>query len=124
MIAVDMRMPEKCEDCRFMDGIYGFCHAMPEPREAMIGGKPRWCPLLKGDLLKAEQVVGMEEASIMDNSFFETLVRGRLGKKLADAIANDIAAVVWQSDDDDRFEDFKRVRAYVHVVAEHADKDG
>ena len=61
----------------------------------------------------------MKEAKTEDMELGNLLFGNSRGQY---AIANNIAAVVWQSDDDDRFEDFKRVRAYVHVVADHADK--
>lgn len=51
MIAIDMKMPENCVECRFGQGDYGFCHAMPENFCGYVNqiedeGKPDWCPLI------------------------------------------------------------------------------
>ena len=51
MIAIDMEMPLSCVECRFSQGDYGFCHAMPENFCGYVygsedEGRPSWCPLI------------------------------------------------------------------------------
>ena len=51
MIAINMEMPENCVECRFSQGNYMFCHAMPENfcgyvYESEGEGRPDWCPLI------------------------------------------------------------------------------
>ena len=51
MIAINMKMPKNCVECRFSQGDYGFCHAMPENFVGYVydnedEGKPDWCPLI------------------------------------------------------------------------------
>lgn len=51
MIAIDMKMPLSCVECRFSQGDYGFCHAMTENfcgyvYENEDEGRPDWCPLI------------------------------------------------------------------------------
>jgi len=51
MIAIDMKMPENCVECRFSQGDYWYCNAMPEnfvgyAYEEEDEGRPEWCPLI------------------------------------------------------------------------------
>ena len=55
MIAIDMKLPDSCVTCRFSQGDYGFCHAMPENfcgyvNELEEQGRPEWCPLFGFDI--------------------------------------------------------------------------
>jgi len=50
MIQIDMPMPESCVECRFSQGGYMYCHAMPENfcgyvNDCEEDGRPEWCPL-------------------------------------------------------------------------------
>jgi len=50
MIAINMKMPENCVECRFSQGEYLFCYATPENfcgyvYENEDEGRPGWCPL-------------------------------------------------------------------------------
>ena len=50
MIQIDMPMPESCVECRFSQGGYMYCHAMPENFCGYVNyceedGRPEWCPL-------------------------------------------------------------------------------
>ena len=51
MIAINMKMPENCVECRFSEGEYAFCYAMPENFCGYVydnedEGRPGWCPLI------------------------------------------------------------------------------
>lgn len=50
MIQIDMPMPKSCVECRFSQGGYMYCHAMPENYCGYVNyceedGRPEWCPL-------------------------------------------------------------------------------
>lgn len=50
MIQIDMPIPESCVECRFSQGGYMYCHAMPENFCGYVNyceenGRPEWCPL-------------------------------------------------------------------------------
>lgn len=50
MITIDMPMPENCVECRFSQGEYGFCYAMPPNFCGYVNdfekdGRTKWCPL-------------------------------------------------------------------------------
>jgi hypothetical protein len=50
MIQIDMPMPKSCVECRFSQGGYMYCHAMPENFCGYVNyceedGRPEWCPL-------------------------------------------------------------------------------
>ena len=51
MIQIDMPTPENCVECRFSQGGYMYCHAMPENFCGYVNyceenGRPEWCPLI------------------------------------------------------------------------------
>lgn len=51
MIAIDMKMPKNCVECRFGQSECGFCHAMTANFVGYIYQsedecRPDWCPLI------------------------------------------------------------------------------
>ena len=63
MIQIDMPMPEGCVECRFYQGVFLYCHAMPENFSGYVdyceeNGRPEWCPLIA----QAPRVMTLEEA--------------------------------------------------------------
>ena len=53
MIRIDMNIPEKCEECRFKDPDYCFCHADEEEKSIRDRGMRQYfCPLIGPEPVK------------------------------------------------------------------------
>ena len=122
MIAVDMKMPENCVECRFSQGDYGYCHAMPENfcgyvYQSEDEGKPEWCPLIQVDKLITERVMSQEDLlshsakKIIDYVKFDTC------RQMGKAIAEDEKHIIWSDMSDYCTDDFcGRFRCTAYVV--------
>ena len=67
MLIIDMKMPKRCYDCPFADGLY--CTAsdqMAIPQMTWIKRKPDWCPI-KGKVEYARMVHERIMDEIKDN---------------------------------------------------------
>ena len=72
MLIVDMKMPKRCCECPFADGIY--CNAMddkPVPQMTWIKRRPDWCPIKgvlpdeHGDLIDKETAKNAFDSSFL-----------------------------------------------------------
>ena len=109
MIAIDIKMPENCVECRLGKGDYGFCHAMPENfcgyvYEDEDEGKPDWCPLLPVDKVLSEHVVSEEDIQRFDKDEVFRYAKLESGKKIAKLIAESDNYTTWSDNIDVDFD--------------------
>ena len=101
MIAINMKMPENCVECRFGRGDYGFCHAMPENFCGYVNqleneGKPDWCPLRQVDRLAVEHVFNQEDFDRFGKDTIKRYLVDTAGRKIGDKIVGDMMCE-WES---------------------------
>lgn len=129
MIAIDMKMPENCVECRFSQGDYGFCNAMPENFCGYVNqieneGKPDWCPLRHVDKLMVEHVFQQEDFERYGKDTVKKYLIDTTGRKIGDKIVDDMMCE-WESKPiDPEFMPFgTRVRTTVSVVRPEIGKE-
>lgn len=129
MIAIDMEMPENCVECRFSQGDYGFCHAMPEnfcgyTNQIENEGKPDWCPLRHVDKLMVEHVFQQEDFERYGKDIVKKYLIDTTGRKIGDKIVGDMMCE-WESKPiDPEFMPFgTRVRTTVSIVRPEIGKE-
>lgn len=122
MIAINMEMPESCVECRFSQGDYGFCHAMPENfcgyvYEDESEGKPEWCPLQNVQKLMAETSFRKSEVAVIGRYCADNRIKSDNISRLAQMVRTeqDKYIDVRQMDVDDP-RDYKRMRSILYVV--------
>lgn len=122
MIAIDMKMPKNCVECRFGQGEYGFCHAMPENFCGYVNqiedeGKPDWCPLQQVNKLMVEHVFQQEDFERYGKGIVKKYLIDTTSRKIGDKIIGDMMCE-WESKPvDPEFMEFgTRVRTTVSVV--------
>lgn len=121
MIAIDMELPESCVECRFSQGDYGYCHAMPENfcgyvNELEEQGRPEWCPLVQVDKLTVEELVSQDDLLMYPRDKIMDHVKFNASRMTGEAIAKNEKYVTWSDmsnyGDDDFYGRF-RCTAYV-----------
>lgn len=100
MIAINMKMPEYCEDCRF-EGADGACCAMPRDFtgstwDSPIKAKPNWCPLRQVDRLAVEHVFDQEDFDRYGKDIIKRYLVDTAGRKIGDKIVSDMMCE-WES---------------------------
>lgn len=116
MIAVKgMKMPQKCEVCRFNRGSY--CMAIEGERLILFDARRQsWCPLKKVETVMSERIVDDYMISCVPKELIERRVNEELKAKLVEALYDMPGAVVTV-----RKEDYGmglRVRSGMRVVIE------
>lgn len=101
MIAINMEMPENCVECRFGQGDYGFCHAMPENFCGYVNqiedeGRPDWCPLRQVDKLAVENVFDQEDFDRFGKDAIKSYLVDTAGREIGDKIVGDMMCE-WES---------------------------
>ena len=116
MIAVKgMKMPEKCEVCRFNLG--GYCVATEGERLIRFDVRRQsWCPLKKVETVMGERIVDDYMLARLPKEMFEQRVKQELKAKLIEAIDGMPGAVVTMRKEDDDMG--LRFRAVARVVIE------
>ena len=117
-----MKLPDNCVMCRFNQGDYGFCHAMPENfcgyvNELEEQGRPEWCPLVQVDKLMVERVVDKDDLLMYSRDKIMDHVKFNASRMIGEAIAKNEKYVIWSdmsnySDDDS----YCRFRCTAYVV--------
>lgn len=116
MIAVNgMKMPQKCEVCRFNLG--GYCVATEGERLIRFDARRQsWCPLKKVETVMSERVVDDTMLAHMPKEMIEQRVKQALKAKLIEALDGVPGAVVTMRKEDDDMG--LRFRAVARVVIE------
>lgn len=116
MIAVNgMKMPMKCEVCRFNLG--GYCVATEDEKLIRFDARRQsWCPLKKVEAVMGERVVDDTMLVHMPKDLIEQLVNQDLKKLLVKALDDLPGAVVKVRKED--YGDGLRFRAVARVVIE------
>lgn len=122
MIAIDMKMPGSCVECRFSQGDYGFCHAMFENFCGYVNqiedeGRPEWCPLRQVDKLMVEHVFHQEDFDRYGKDTVKKYLIDTTGRKIGGKIVGDLMCE-WESKpiDPEIMPSGTRVRTTVSVV--------
>ena len=84
MIAIDMKMPKNCVECRFGQSECGFCHAATANFVGYVyqskdEGRPDWCPLLQVDKVMSEKIID-HTAKLTNRKAMNTIVVSVLDK--------------------------------------------
>lgn len=116
MIAVKgMKMPQKCEVCRFNLGVY--CVATEEERLVKyMQRRQSWCPLKKVETMMSEHVVDDYMLARVPKELIEPRVKQALKAKLIEALDGVPGAVVTMRKEDDDMS--LRFRMAARVVIE------
>lgn len=116
MIAVKgMKMPQKCEVCRFNLGDY--CLATEGERLIRFDARRQsWCPLKKVETLMGERIVDEYMLARIPKELIEPRVKQELKAKLIEALDGMLGAVVTMRKEDDDMG--LRFRAVARVVIE------
>ena len=116
MIAVKgMKMPQKCESCRFNLG--GYCMASEGKRLILFDARRQsWCPLKKVETVMSERIVDDYMLDRFPKEMIEQIVKQELNAKLIEALEGlpGVVATMRKEDDDIRL----RFRSVVRVVIE------
>lgn len=120
MIAIDMKMPERCEDCRF-EREDGSCCAMSKDFmgstwDSPAKGKPGWCPLRQVDKFMVENIVSKEDIEYIGRDTVKKYLKQVIGAKFGDAIVNNSMYELEEIPDNYMSCPAIRVRASVCVV--------
>ena len=131
MIALNMKMPEKCAECRF--NIYETCTATKDRRATicMLEKRPYWCPLLEAMKFGAAHIVDeamlREAARIEDQpnmlGFMEKHVRAQLLEKLKGAFKHPGAVLYATRKEEGVCGDAMVYKAYVDIVLQPEGQD-
>lgn len=116
MIAVKgMKMPQKCEVCRFNLG--GYCLATEGERLIRFDARRQsWCPLKKVETVMGERLVDEYMLARIPKELIEPRVKQELKAKLFEALDGVPGAVVTMRKEDDDMG--LRFRAVARVVIE------
>ena len=116
MIAVkDMKMPQKCEVCRFNLG--GYCVATDGEKLIRFDARRQsWCPLKKVETVMSERIVDDYMLARFPKEMIERRVKQELNAKLIEALDGlpGVVVTMRKEDDDIRL----RFRSVVRVVIE------
>ena len=122
MIAINMKMPKNCLECRFGQSECGFCHAMTANFVGYIyqsedEGRPDWCPLRQVDKLMVEHVFQQEDFERYGKNTVKKYLIDTTGREIGDKIVGDMMCE-WESKPiDPEFMQFgTRVRTTVCIV--------
>ena len=101
MIAINMKMPKSCAECRFGQSECGFCHAMTANFVGYIyqsqdEGRPDWCPLRQVDRLAVEHVFDQEDFDRFGKDTIKRYLVDTAGRKIGDKIVGDMMCE-WES---------------------------
>lgn len=135
MIAINMKMPENCVECRFSQGDYGFCHAMPENfcgyvHDDECDGKPDWCPLYQVDKVLSERILSGAEIKLLgeqvSDAYAKQDVIARLIRYISDTLNSThyVQYGVKEESNPYGLELDKRYRAIMYVVKMKEDENG
>ena len=122
MIAIDMKLPDSCVTCRFSQGDYGFCHAMPENFCGQVNdfeeqGRPEWCPLVQVDKLMVERLVSQDDLLTYSRDKIMDHVKFNASRMIEEAIAKNEKYVTWSDMSNYGDDDFCcRLRCTAYVV--------
>lgn len=116
-----MELPESCVTCRFGQGDYGFCHAMPENfcgyvSELEEQGRPEWCPLVQVDKLMVERLVSQDDLLMYPRDKIMDHVKFSASRMIVEAIAKNEKYVTWSDMSNYDDDSYCRFRCTAYVV--------
>lgn len=123
MIGIDIELPESCVTCRFSQGDYGFCHAMPENfcgyvNEFEEQGRPEWCPLVQVDKLMIERIISQDELLSHDTRSIVDYIKFEATRMMCKEIINN--HILWEDKTDRDYElGNVRIRGTAFAVNNH-----
>lgn len=128
MIAINMKMPESCNFCRFeMED--GSCRVMPIDYKEITwdcpsDDRPDWCPLRQVDRLTVEHVFNQEDFDRYGKDVIKKYLVDTAGRKIGDKIVGDMMCE-WESKpiDPEIMPDGTCVRTTVCVVRPNINRE-
>ena len=129
MIAIDMKMPDNCVECRFGQGDYWYCYAMPPNFCGHIydiedDGKPDWCPLKNVDIFRVDRIITDEELSRYGRNIVMGYTMKDISRKIYDGMVDSKHIIIEEKRDSKLYPEATRVRATMYVVDIVNDRKG